>query len=347
MKFFRTGSILIFGALLTGTILSSCMREEAEPPRSMEKIQAEEGVPVEVEIIKKGEIGDGLHYFSKIRGWKEATEGVAVRDEIVKINAKIGEWVEKGQVIVEFPKSTPSLQYKQAEIQVETLTLTYNRAKKLKEIGEMSQQSFDEVEMRYKIAKRNLETLNQILKVEAPISGYITTMHYEVGDIPRTGDPLFTVSKLDKMITTINVSDSEIKQIRKGMKATATWQGETFTGRVTDISIAIDPHTQAFPVEVTFSNPKREMRPGTSVEIMLETYSNQDVIVVPNKAVINNGDKTYVYIAKGEIAHLQEVELGKVSGMYVEVLNGLQENDKLINCCFHLLEDGKKIQIVD
>jgi RND family efflux transporter MFP subunit len=347
MKFLRTGQILIVGVLLTGSILSSCMREAEVPPRSMEQIQAEEGVPVQVEIIKKGEIGDGLHYFSKIRGWKEATEGVAVGDEIMKINAKVGDWVEKGQVIVEFPKNTPSLQYKQAEIQVETMTLTYNRAKKLKDIGEMSQQSFDEVEMQYKIAKRNLETLDQLLKVEAPLAGYITSMPFEVGDIPHLGDPLFTVSKLDKMIATINVSDSEIKHVRKGMKATATWQGETFSGRVTDISIAIDSKTQAFPVEVTFSNPKREMRPGTSVEIMLETYSNKDVIVVPDKAIVEKDNKDFVYLAKGESAQLQEIELGKASGMYVEVLNGLNENDKLINCCFHLLENGKKIQIVD
>lgn len=346
LQLFRGKSIFLI-LLLSAVLFSSCIREEEAPPRSLEQIQAEEGVPVHIVEIKKGNMGSGLQYYAKIRGWKETTEGASVGDEIVKINAKIGDWVNAGDIIVEFPINSPTMQLKQSEIQLETVALTQQRAKKLLDVGEMSQQKYDEIDMQYKIAKRNVESLKKFLKVEASISGYVVSMPYKVGDIPESGKPLFTVAKLDKMIAQLSVSDSEIGQIRKGLKATCNWQGKDYQGTITDVSIAIDPYTQAFPVEITFANSNKELRPGTTVNITIQTGISKDVIVVPQKAVVKVEKENYVYLAKNNQAVLQKVVLGKKTGLDVEITEGLNEGDKMINCCFNLLEDGKKIKIVE
>ena len=344
MRLLKSSKLLLI-PLMSILVLNSCIRDEKVPARSIEQIQAAEGVPVEVWEVSKGELNSGLSYFAKIRGWKTTTEGAKIGDQILKINAKIGDWVEKGDVIVEYPKNTPSMQLQQAEIQLETIEQTYKRAKKLLDIGNMSQTIFEQTEMQYKVANRNVEALKQMLSVTAPISGYIVSMSYNVGDIPEKETALFTVAKLDKMVANVSASDNEISQIKKGLKAVCTWQGNSFEGKVTDVSIAIDPRTQAFPVEITFPNPKRTLRPGTSVEIKLQTYSNSDVIVIPQSAIVKDGNKNFVYLAKNDKAILKEVKLGKSSNLNVEVLEGLVEGDLMINCCFNLLEDGKKIII--
>lgn len=335
-------------ALTVGIVfLAGCVREEEEPPKSMEQIHEVNGVPVKVTEIKRENMSAGLEYFAKIRGWKETTEGVALPEEIVKINAKIGDWVNKGDVIIEYPNDAPTLQFKQAQIQLETVSLTYQRAKNLLDIGEMSQQKFDEIEMQYKLAKRGVESLEAMLKVESPISGYIVSMPVEAGDIPKIGSPLFTVAKLNKMIANINVSDSEISQVKKGMKADGYWQGHKFSGRVTDVSIAVNPKTQSFPVEITFNNPKKELRPGITLDIVLNTMKKDSVIAIPESAIVEKNGKSNVYVASAGQAVLREVETGVSAGTHIEILSGLSEGDRLINCCFNMLKNGKKINIVD
>jgi RND family efflux transporter MFP subunit len=345
-KIVQNAKKMILPAILSGVLFTGCIRQEPEPPKSMEKLHEENGVPVKVVNVKKENLSAGLNYFSKVRGFVEATEGVAVGDEILKINAKVGDWVNKGDVIVEFPMDSPSMQYEQAQIQLATVTATYNRAKRLLEIGEFSQQKFDEIEMQYKLAQRGVESLEKFLKVEAPISGYIVSLPAKEGDLLAMKAPLFTVAKIDKMIAKISVADSEISQIKKGMKADGYWQGHKFSGRVTEVSIAKDPYTQAFPVEVTFNNPKKELRPGTTLEIVLNTMHKDSVIAVPESAIVEEGGKSNIYVARGDKAVLVEVKPGISAGSQVEILEGLKEGDKMINCCFNLLENGKKIQIV-
>lgn len=345
-NFLVTLSKLVFASLLLFSVVA-CMREEEEPAPSMDDIHEEEGLPVEIDIVTKEGFSKGITYYSMLNGFKETIQGAALFDEIAKINFKVGDYVEEGKIVMEFPKDNPQLQYDQAKANLENIEKNYNRLKNLLEAGEVAQQQFDEVELGYKVAKRNLEQIEQMLMVEAPISGTIIALPYREGDVPNPDNPLFKISQMHKMVTNINVSDKEYPLIKKGMSATATWNGQNFKGRVTDIGLAMDRNSRSFPVEITIDNPNKILKSGITADINLEIFGKDSTLVVDRKSIKTEADGQYVYLYSNGTAKKTKIETGQESGIQVEVISGLTPGDSLINCCMSMLDDGIKLKIVE
>ncbi|MFP4369960.1 MAG: efflux RND transporter periplasmic adaptor subunit, partial [Candidatus Kapaibacterium sp.] len=264
----------------------SCGEEEVKiEQKSMTEIREEDGLPVEVKTLQPQMFEKNISYFSSLHGIKESTKGAAVADRIRKINAKVGDYVKEGQVIVEFPTDNPNMQYEQAKVGFENTKKTYDRMKGLLEAGEISQQQFDNTETQYLVAKRNFEQVKEVLMVEAPISGRIVKLHHKEGDIPKMGDPLFTVAQTNQMISKIDVSDDEILNFKLGQQATAEWQDYSFNGRVSEIALATEARTNAFPVEIQFNNPENKLKSGMSITVKVKIYENPDALVVQRNLV--------------------------------------------------------------
>lgn len=347
MNFNNTFKLLIkvFGLLSISIALNSCLKEEVEPPRSMEEIYNEEGLPVTVEVIETSGFTKELSFYANLEAAKESHQSAMVNDKIIKINKKLGDYVEEDEVVIEFPTDNPSMQYDQAKVAYENAKKTFERMKGLLQAGEISQQMYDDVETNYYVSKRNFESIKQMLFVEAPIKGRLISLPYKVGEIPEPGSNLFTVAQLGIMIAKINVSDKEIGQIKLGMKAIAKWNDMEFEGRVSEIPLTMNQDTKSFQVEVSINNPKNILKSGILTTIELKASNNEDAIVLNRNLINRKNDMEFVYIAKNGYAMEKQVETGATNGLEVQITSGLMPKDTLINCCSNLLENGKKIRI--
>jgi len=343
--FYKKTTLLMF--ILSVFVVSSCMKEKSEPPKSLEQIRAEEGIPVEVRIISKSEFTKSLSYFSILEGFKQTTKPSPMHDKIIKINAKVGDFVEEGKVVLEFPSDNPTMQLEQAKAALDIAKKTYDRMKELLATGDISQSQFDGAETQYIVAKRNFESMNQIVKVQTPISGTIIALPVRVGDYPKFDEPLFTVAQLHKMIAKIKVSDSEVGQIQKGMPAVAIWNGKEYPAIVSDVSLAMDLMSRSFMVEVEINNPQKAIKSGVTAEILIRTFSNTDAISITRDVVTQEGERFFVYVDNNGTAQKKEIQVGNTSGVDIEVVEGLNVGDRLINCCISLLQDGAKIKVVN
>ncbi len=338
MSLFFTAFLMIFG-------LQSCSEKKAEPVKSMEQIQKEEGIPVKITEIKYQELSLDLKYLSTLEGYRQATVGSMVGDKVEKFTAKVGTSVKEGQIVVEFPKNNPALQFEQAKIGLENSKKMYDRMKALLEGGETSQQNFDNVETQYLVAKRNFESLKQLLFVEAPISGLIVEKFTEEGHKVKIGDKLFTVAQIDRMKAVFWVSDEELQYIKNGMPVSITKNDKVFNGRITEVALAQDMMKKAFKIVAEFPNSGRNLLVGMTVDLTMNYYKNPQAIVIPRSAIVYKDNKSFVYVANGNIAKLTEVKLGKSQGEMVEIYSGLNIGDKLIYQGVSLLNDGSKLLI--
>lgn len=341
---FTSAKYLLFAGVLIVS-LNSCMKEKQEPPKSMEQIKTEEGIPVTITEVMPTGFTKELAYFSTISAFKETVELAKVSDVILKINANVGDFVKEGQTIMQFPSSSPIMQFEQAKAALDNAEITFKRMKELLEAGEISKQMLDNAETQYKVSKRNYEQLNQLITVKAPISGTIISMPYRVGDVPNRDAVLFTVALTNKMIAKVNVSDREIGMIKKGMQAEVIWNGVTYKGTVSLIGLELSPTTRSFPVDIEINNPKNELKSGISVEVKIKISDESNVIVVDRKFILDEDGKKYVFVQNGDVASKREISTGKESGVLVEVVSGLQAGDQLISCCTTFLEDGAKIKV--
>jgi len=331
--------------LVISFFLFGCGREEKEA-KSIEEIRKDEGVPVKVNVIETKTFEKYYSFYSKLCGIKEATKGAIVGGKIEKINARVGDNVKKDQIIVEFDKTNPGLQYEQGKSAFINAEKTYERLKKLLEAGETSQANFDAAETQYLVAKRNYESLKQMLFIEAPFEGTLVNMKVYEGDNVDKDTHLFTIAQLDKMRAKLWASESEISMINKGMTAEMLINNRKYSGRVVDVSLAADPYKQAFYAEVEFNNPKRELKSGVVADIKILTYRNTKAIVIPRNLLMEDEKGSFVFTVNNNTAEKRYVKNGNDSGLDYEIKEGLKKGDVLVVQGGTQLDNGTKVKVI-
>jgi multidrug efflux pump subunit AcrA (membrane-fusion protein) len=136
-----------------------------------------------------------------------------------------------------------------------------------------------------------------------------------------------------------------------------------FAGKVTNIKPYLDAGTRTNGVEVVLDNPKgddgkRLLKPGMFGFAELVVAMHEQVLAAPEPALLldnkildkqKSGEtlrKAFV-VDDGGIAHQRLVRLGARKGSFYEVLEGLEQNDKIVVRGQHGLKDGDQVQIVD
>lgn len=332
--------------LLFILLFHSCGSDEQQA-RSMEEIKIEEGIPVRVKIIETQSFEKYYSFFSKLHGIRETTKSALTGGRIEKINFRVGDYVQKDKVIIEFDETNPGLQYEQSKTAFINAEKTYERLKALLEVGETSQANYDAAETQYLVAKRNYEALKQVLNIEAPFDGVVVDIKVNAGDNVKNEAYLFTIAQLHKMRARLWASESEITQIKTGMIAEMIYNEKKFVGKVVDVSLAADPYKQAFYAEVEFDNPKRELKSGVVADIKILTYRNPDAIVIPRNLINKDHNGIYVFTISDEKAIKKYIRNGADSGLDYEVKEGLKKGDKLVVQGAAFLDDGVKVKVIE
>lgn len=330
---------------LTIFAVTGCSEGETQT-RSMEQIYKEEGVPVRVEELTLQPFTQEEEYSAVLSGLIESSEFAMIADRIDKINAKVGDYVEKDSVIIEFPTDNPAANYYQAKVQFENAQTRYNRMKQYFETGGLSQQDFDDADAAFRVAEANWDAVRQSVLVRAPISGILTQLNFRESDNVKKEQKLFTVSRTDHLKAKVWIPDTEIRDIAVGLAANAEWQGHQLSGKVVQVDRSADINRRAFGVIVEFENPSSLLPSGTTADISITVYASNFAIVTERKNILNDESGSYVYVVKDNKAEKRYVTLGRATMLSVEITDGLSPGDSLITEGQNQLEPGSLVKII-
>jgi RND family efflux transporter MFP subunit len=337
--------LLFIPALISLMLLTAC-GDDKEAAKSMEQIQEEEGIPVQIETVKYQPFQKFQSYFSKLAGIKEATKGAPLGGKVARINFRVGDYVKEDQIVMEFPQDQPGAMYDQAKAAYDNSEKTYQRMKTLLAAGETSQANFDGVEAQYIVNKRNYEAARKLIFIEAPFNGTVVDVRVKEGDNVKSEASLFTVAQLNKMRAKIWVTEREIGEIKRGMTASINFGGKEYRGKIVEVSMSVDPYKQAFYAEVEFDNSRNELKSGVTVEVKTLVYENPQAVIVSRNLVMNDENGQYVFVENNGVAEMRYISNGNDSGVYYEVSKGLNVGDKLITRGVAQLTDGVKVNVI-
>jgi membrane fusion protein, multidrug efflux system len=335
--------ILTLGLMLA---LSACGKKQ-DDAKSMDQIQDEMGIPVRVEQVEPQTFEQILRYNATLGGIEESVAQAMVSDVVTKINAKVGDRVKKGDIIISFPPNTPAAQYEQAKTAFSSISAIHDRMRRLQEQGAISLQDYENVQTQYNIAKANLESSEQLINVRAPINGIITDIMVSPAQRVHPGMELFKLISADGYKASIMIPETEIGMVKLGKKVTATWDSQTLSGKISTIAMAMDPNTKAFRVEATFPGFRKDVNYGVTAEIGIQILSKANVFLVQRHHILREDGKSYVYKAVDGKAVRTEIVTGLDNQMQYEVLSGLDSGDQLITQGLKSLSDGIKIRIIE
>ena len=283
-------------------------------------------------------------YTSTVQAYVKNNIAPQMAGRIIKINAEIGDFVKKGQVLAEIDKA--SLQ--QAQLQLLNQEVELERLRTLYEAGAVSKSDFDSIELAYNVTKTQVENLLENTVLCSPIDGVVTARNYDVGDMYAMSSPIYTVEQIKPVKLLVAVSESDYTKVKKGdsveVKADALPE-LTFYGKIEKIYPTVDAATRTFNVEVLVPNNYSSLRPGMFTRVTVDFGSNNNV-VIPDMAVVKqqgSGERfVYVLNADGTVTY-KKVELGRRMGAEYEVLSGLEDGDKIVTGGQIRLKDGVKV----
>lgn len=322
-----------------------CGKKETVASENIEQIHARQGIPVKVVELKRDNYSQNISFPGKIKGLKESTVTSSIAGRVESIVKDVNDKVKADEVVITVPTDVPASQFYQAKEAHDLAESTYRRMLNLLDSGAISQQDLDQVKVQYEVAKSNFDSISKILNVEAPINGIISIMYAEVGDVINPGEKLFQVVDTSCYRARIYVPESQIRDIKRGQKATATWNDITLNGKVDKVSAAIDVDTNGFIVDILFSNRHEDIKIGVTADIKIEVYTTNS-IAIGSQYVISENGKSYVFVQNGDKAEKREIQIAKSLNGKVEIASGVTEDDILITQGSQFVSDNSLIKII-
>lgn len=173
--------------------------------------------------------------------------------------------------------------------------------------------------------------------IVSPIDGTVSRIDIREGETALAGSAVIRVSSPSGFILESRVPEADIAKLRVGMAASATFDAfpsdETFPVTVTKTDIAATVVQDVVSYVVTFgiSDPDDRFRDGMSSTVDIETAHAENVVAVPFRAIVREGDRTFVDLPRGVDSERREVTIGIEGddGM-IEVKSGLSEGEEII-----------------
>ena len=265
---------------------------------------------------------------------------------IQKLNAEIGDFVSKGQVLVEMDR----VQLDQAGLKLRNDETELERVRALLAQGGISQADFDQLELACNVSRSSYQNLLENTILRSPVSGVITARNYDRGDMYSMSQPIYTVQQISPVKILVPISETDYTNVRKGDKVSLTADalpGKTFEGSVSRLYPTMDAATHTFNVEVLVPNGDRKLRPGMYVRASVN-FGEGRSIVVPDTAVMKMqgaGTRTVFVINDEGISELRIVELGRHWDGKYEILSGINEGEKVVYKGNSALKAGTAVQI--
>lgn len=266
---------------------------------------------------------------------------------IIRINAEVGDYVKKGQVLAEMD----STNLVQARLQMHNAKSEYERGKALYEKGGVSKSDFESIEMSYLVSKSAYENLCENTVLESPLEGVISARNYDEGDMYTMSSPLYVVQQINTLKALAAVSESDYSLLKKGAEVEITANalpGQTFKGKVARVYPTIDSATHTVTAEIHIPNSSLTLRPGmySNAKIIFNSTSR---ILLPDSAIVKQQGSgvRYVYIlGSGNTVSTRNVTLGRHLGDQYEILDGLNEGETVVTSGQGALSNGSKVNII-
>jgi RND family efflux transporter MFP subunit len=320
-------------------------------------------VPVSVEDVKP----QSIRQFVTTTGTVNATSQVVVNSEMageyyLQTNPatgrtfKLGDKVQKGQTIIrlEDEEYENSIAIEAVKLNLEISQQEYEKQESLYEKGGVTLYELRNSEVSKTNAQYNYENAQlQLAKmnIKAPFSGVIVELpNYTRGTRVASGSPMFTLMSYNDMFMEINLPEKSITELEVGQDVLVTnytLPEDTLSGTITQLSPAISTETRTFTGKIDIDNPELKLRPGMFVKADIITAEKDSTIVIPKDIIMSGGRGKYVFVVgRNSAAEDRWITTGIENQNNVEVLEGLQVNDRLIIRGFETLRDDSKVKII-
>ncbi len=344
-------AVALAAAVIAGLLAGGCSNGKAKektPPAD----DKETAVPVETRPLRRAEMVAVYSGTAPIEAHEEASVVAKVGGEVRQIFVEEGDAVQAGQILARLDGDRLRLTLAQTDANLKKLERDYKRTLDLSERGLVSKSSaenlkfdLDALRAAYDSARLELSYTD----IRAPIPGVVSARAIKVGNTIRPNDPTFTVTDLVPLLAYVHVPEKEFRKIAPGQAAEVVVDalgGERFVGKISRISPTVDPQTGTFRARVEVDDRSRRLKPGMFARVNIVYERRPDALQLPRTAIIDADGQQSVYVVDGGKAQQRVIRTGLTNGGWIEVVDGLQGDERVVTVGQAGLKSGTAVRIV-
>jgi membrane fusion protein (multidrug efflux system) len=344
--------IILAAALLLALGISAFLyhRSQADGEAEAAVGRGQSAVPVEITKAEAGIVRVRIEAVGTTLARQAINIVPLTSGRVAEIAWLPGQPVEAGAVLVRLDDKMEQAAVSEARAALREAELALDRARKLRSNNTVAQATVDQLDAAFVGAQARLESAEKLLAdrtVRAPFAGVVGIRRVDVGARVDDSTVLTTLDDLSEVEIEFSVPEIFFGRVRAGQPVSATsaaFPGRTFTGRVAVIDTRIGEISRAFRVRAVIPNPDHTLPAGMFMHVTA-ILDQRPAVLIPEQAVLAEGDSTYVFTVRDERAERLRVRLGQREAGKVEVLDGLAAGDIVVQSGIQRLRDGLPVKV--
>lgn len=208
-------------------------------------------------------------------------------------------------------------------------------------------QQLSQMEESYEKMKSTLALMRRKvgdLVVKSPIDGQLTSLDAEIGESKNKGQRLGQVDAVGGFKVRVPVDEHYISRIFPGQKGEFTFANKSYSLEIKKVYTQVT--SGRFQVDMYFSGEAPEgIRRGQTLQIRLALSEETQALLLPRGGFYQQTGGNWVFKVSenGEIAYKTDIQLGRQSPDYYEVLGGLKPGDRVITSSYENFGDIQEL----
>lgn len=308
-------------------------------------------IAVNAADVKFRDINLAKTFTGSIEGEEQAYVVAKISERIIDVKVRVGDYIEKGKLLVELDKVGATSQFYQAEAGYQNAKKDLERMQALYSEGAISQQMLDGTQTAFNISKANFEAAKGLVELIAPISGVVAELNGEVGDLTMPGMRIITIAKINRVKAIFNVGEQDIMSLKLNQPIEVFSELKPdliINGKIMLVSKSANVESRTFEVKGLITNTNDSwFKPGMFCSVRINLKNQKGSLTIPTIALITSGSDKGVYVIDNGKANFKKIAAGVADDTYTEVLSGLKENDKVVTVGMNNLKDGIPVRLIN
>lgn len=285
---------------------------------------------------------------------REAVDVVSqLSGRVVAINFEEGQAVPRGMVLVELDRVREQAELREAVALRDDAARQLQRARQLLQTQNVPEARVDELRAALEAAEARVAVIESTLEdklIRAPFDGVVGLREISPGAFVQPQQRVTTLDDVSSLRLDFSIPERFVGLLSPGLRVearSAAYPGQVIAGQVTRIDTRVDPVTRALRVQAELPNNDGRLRPGMFLSVGLTVSERSDAVLVPEAAVVTEGERSYVYVIADGKAERRDVRLGLRMAGEVEIREGLATGEQVVTLGLQRVRDGAEVEVVE
>jgi membrane fusion protein, multidrug efflux system len=307
--------------------------------------------PVETAVVEVTRLPQAITTVGSLRSDESVTLRPEVAGRIATIQFQEGQRVAKGATLVRLDAAVNEAELQQARANHTLAKSKFDRAVDLAKSNFISGQARDEAESNFKVAEAAqalVEARLAKMEIKAPFAGIIGLRSVSVGDYVKEGADLVNLESIDPLKVDFRVPEIYMRQVQSGQPLEIgldAYPNKVFEGRVLAVNPLIDAAGRSLVIRAQVKNQDTSLRPGMFARVRLITKDVAEALVVPEQALVPQGNEQFVFKIVDNRAVRAKVDVGQRRDGKAEILTGVVVGDVVVTAGQQRLRDGVVVSV--